>query len=81
MRKIFSVDRVEGDIAVCISDDDIKLDIELDRLGGMKVRDVFSAEYDRESISDIIPMPEERDRRIRANSERLKRIIDRSKNK
>ena len=81
MRKIFSVDRVEGDIAVCISDDDIKLDIELDRLGGMKARDVFSAEYDRESISDIIPMPKERDRRIRANSERLKRIIDRSKNK
>jgi hypothetical protein len=47
----------------------------------MKARDVFSAEYDGESISDIIPMPEERDRRIRANSERLKKIIDRSKNK
>jgi hypothetical protein len=81
MRKIFSVDRIEGSIAVCISDDDIKLDIELDILGGMKARDVFSAEYDGESISDIIPMPEERDRRIRANSERLKKIIDRSKNK
>ena len=79
MKKIFSIDRVEGDIAVCISDDDIKLDIERERLCGMTVNDIFSAEYDGESISDIIPMPEERDRRLKENRERLQRIFNRSK--
>ena len=81
MKKIFSVDRIEGNIAVCISDDDDKLDIERSSLGEMQVNDVFSAEFDGEHISDIIPMPEERDRRLKANRERLQRLMARSKNK
>ena len=79
MIKIFSVDRIEGDIAVCISDDDIKLDVEKETLGGMTVNDVFSAEYDGESICNIVPMPDERDRRLKANRERLQRLFNRSK--
>ena len=79
MKKVFSVDRIEGDIAVCISDDDIKLDINKEILGGMTVNDVFSAELDGESISDVVPMPEERDRRLKRNRERLQRLFDRSK--
>lgn len=79
MRKIFSIDRIEGNIAVCISDDDEKLDIELDKLCGMGVHDVFSACVEGKELSDIQPMPEERDRRIRANRERLQRLIERSK--
>lgn len=81
MKTVFSVDRIEKNIAVCISDDDIKVDVPLDMLLGMKVNDVFSAEYDGEHISNIVPMPEERDRRIKANQDRLKRLIERSKNK
>lgn len=79
MRKIFSLDRIEGDIAVCISDDDIKIDIELCKLGNMRVHDVFSAELSGEDISEVIPMPEERDRRLQTNRERLKKLIERSK--
>ena len=78
MRKIFSFDRLEGDIAVCISDDDVKIDLPLDILNGLKVHDVFSAELSEErTVSDIIPMPEERDRRIKLNRERLSRLANR----
>ncbi len=77
MKKIFSFDRLEGDIAVCISDDDIKVDVPVSQLSGMKVHDVFSAELDGEELSDIVPMPEERDRRLKANYERLHRLAKR----
>ena len=80
MKKIFSIDRIEGDIAVCISDDDIKLDVEKNKLGGMSVNDIFSAEYSDGDISEIVPMPDERDRRLKANRERLERLFKRSKN-
>ena len=79
MRKIFSIDRIEGNIAVCISDDDDKLDVELNKLCGMGVHDVFSALVVGEDVEDVLPMPEERDRRIKANRERLQRLIERSK--
>ena len=79
MKKIFSIDRIEGDIAVCISDDDDKLDLDKKLLCGMTVNDIFLAEYDGESISDIQPMPEERDRRLKENRERLQRLFNRSK--
>ena len=77
MKMIFSIDRLEGDIAVCISDDGIKLDLPLAQLGDMKARDVFSAEFAEGEISDIVPMPEERDRRLKLNSERLHRLAKR----
>ena len=77
MKKIFSLDRIEGDIAVCISDDDIQIDVPLSTLGEMKVHDVFSAELDGEQLFDIAPMPEERDRRLKANRDRLHRMATR----
>ena len=78
MRKIFSFDRLEGDIAVCISDDDVKIDVPVDTLNGLKVHDVFSAELSDECIiTDIVPMPEERDRRLTRNQERLRRLAKR----
>ena len=79
MKKIFSLDRLEGDIAVCISDDDIKVDVPVSQLGGMKVHDVFSAEFDGDKLTNILPMPEERDRRLKANYERLRRLANRKK--
>ena len=71
MKKIFSVDRIEGGIAVCISDDDDRVDVPLCDLYGMGVRDVFSAELSGEKLCDVTPMPEERDRRIERNKRRL----------
>ena len=79
MKKIFSLDRIEGDIAVCVSDDDIQVDVPLSTLGDMKVHDIFSAELKGDRLSEIVPMPEERDRRLNSNRERLRRLIERSK--
>lgn len=79
MRKIFSFDRVEGEYAVCISDDDDKVDVPLDFLHGLKQNDIFSAELCDGSLSDIVPMPEERDRRLKKNRERLTALFDRGK--
>ena len=76
MKKIFSIDRLEGDIAVCISDDGIKIDIPLAKIGDMEACDVFSAEFLAGELSDVVPMPEERDRRLKANYERLHRLAN-----
>ncbi len=77
MKKIFSIDRIEGNIAVCISDDDIQIDVPVSTLGDLKVHDIFSAELDGEMLSEIVPMPEERDRRLKANRDRLHRLANR----
>lgn len=79
MRKIFSIDRIEGSLAVCISDDELQFDVPVSLLLGMGARDVFSAEIDGEILRDVIPMPEERDRRIKVNEERLQRLLNRNK--
>ena len=78
MRKIFAVDRIEGDLAVCISDDEEIIELPVEVLSGMRERDVFSAEIGAEgTLSDILPMPEERDRRLKAARERLERLKNR----
>lgn len=79
MKKIFSIDRAEGDIFVCISDDDETVNVKRELLCGMQVRDVFSAELSDGKLTEITPMPEERDRRLEANRARLKRLLERSK--
>ena len=81
MRKIFSLDRFEGDLAVCISDDDEKFDLPRALVGDMRQHDVFSAEIVGESLTNITPMPEERDRRIAANKARLERLVKRGQNR
>ena len=80
MKIIFSIDRIEGEVAVCISDDDRTFHVPTDSLCGMGVRDVFSARVEGESLLDVTPEPEERDRRIKANRERLHALARRSKN-
>ena len=79
MEKIFSVDRIEGDVAVCVSDDDLTLHVPASVLGDMRVRDVFSAVVVGETLADIVPMPDERDRRIAANRARLHALAKRNK--
>ncbi len=78
-KKIFSVDRAEGELFVCISDDDDTVIIKRSELSGLEVNDVFSAELDGESVSDITPMPDERDRRLEANRARLHALARRRK--
>ena len=79
MNKIFSVDRIEGNIAVCISDDDEKFEILTSLIGNMSVRDVFSANINGSTLEDIVPLPQERDRRIKSNTERLQRLAKNKK--
>ena len=79
MRKIFSIEGFEGDLAVCISDDDDKIDVPRALLEGFGQNDIFSAELDGESISDVVAMPEERDRRIAKNKARLEALFNRNK--
>ena len=78
MKKIFSIDRAEGDIFVCISDDDETVNVKKELLCGMQVRDVFTAVLAGGTLTEITPMPDERDRRLEANRARLKKLIERS---
>lgn len=79
--KIFSFDRVEGELAVCVSDDDEQIVVPRSTLGDLEVRDVFSARIDGDRLVDIMPMPEERDSRLNANRSRLHALARRTKNK
>lgn len=81
MRKIFSVDRIEEDVAVCISDDDEQIDVPLSHIKPLGLHDVFSATVENGELKDMIPMPDEKKKRLSSNKERLKRLVERSKNK
>lgn len=76
MKKIFSIDRTEGEIAVCISDDGDNILAPVESLMGMRARDVFSAETDGNTLLDITPLPEERDRRLREGRELFEKLLD-----
>ncbi len=78
-KKIFVVDRFEGDIAVCVSDDDCVVNMPRGELGGLEPDDVFSAIIDGCGLIDITPMPEERDRRKNDIRARLHALARRSK--
>ncbi len=80
-KKIFSFDRVEGELAVCVSDDDEQVEVPVAELSGLSVRDVFSASVKDGHLVDITPMPEERDRRLQSNRSRLHALAKRRKNK
>lgn len=79
--KIFSIDRIEGELAVCISDDDVEITVPTEVLGDLETRDVFSARIEGETLVDIVPLPRERDRRIESNRSRLHALAKRSKNR
>ena len=78
-KKIFSLDRIEGDIAVCVSDDDDVINVPVASLGGLEAGDIFSARTDGKGLVEITPMPEERDRRIANNRAMLRALARRSK--
>ena len=79
--KIFSLDRIEGELAVCISDDDVEIIVPKEALGNLETRDVFSARIEEKTLVDIVPLPCERDRRIEGNRSRLHALAKRSKNR
>ena len=80
-KKIFSIDRLEGSLAVCISDDDDVVVVPLSSLGELQVRDVFSAKIEGEGLCDVEPMPEERDRRLVLERMRLHALAQKRKKK
>ncbi len=78
-KKIFSLDRIEGDIAVCVSDDDTVINMPISLLEGLGVNDVFSAVMRENTLTEITPMNDERDRRIAENRARILAMKRRSK--
>ncbi len=79
MKTIFSIDRLEGNIAVCISDEEEQFDIDISLIGDMKANDIFSADVEGGVLKNISPMPEERYRRLEENKKRLQRLFNRKK--
>ena len=71
MKLVYSIDRFEGDFAVVVCDDGRVLEINVEKLGDLRERDVFSADEVDGKLYDIIPLPEERERRLAAARERL----------
>lgn len=80
-KKIFSIDRVEGSLAVCISDDDEVVVVPRSDLGDLCVRDIFSAKVVGDRLFDIVPDPSLRDRRIAESRSRLHALARKTKNK
>ena len=80
-KKIFSLDRLEGSLAVCISDDDDVVVVDKAMLGDLCVRDVFRAYLVGDTLLDIEPDAEERDRRLEHNRARLHALARKTKNK
>ncbi len=77
MEKIFSVDRFEGEYAIVVCDDGGVLEIKREIISGLAERDVFSAIEKNGELCEIVPLPEERERRLLS----AKRRLDRFKNK
>lgn len=71
MKKIFSIDRFEGEYAIVVCDDGTVLEIKRETLRGLCERDVFSAMDNDGELCDITPMPQERDRRLESMRARL----------
>ena len=79
MKTVFSIDRIEGNIAVCVSDDGVTVQVPVSVIGEMRVRDVFSATVEGDDLLCVEPMPEERERRIATNRARLHALTKRGK--
>ncbi len=74
MKKIYSIDRFEGEYAVICDDDGNAFEIKREQISAFSERDVFSAEMKNGSLFDITPLPEERERRLEAARRRLDRF-------
>ena len=71
MRKIFSVDRFEGEYAIVICDDGEVLEVKREVISPLAERDVFSAIQKNGELKEILPLPDERDRRLASARSRL----------
>ena len=79
MKKIFSVDRFEGEYAIVVCDDGGVLEIKKEVILGLSERDVFSSDVVDGELLNIVPMPEEREKRTLDARRRLDRFKSRSK--
>ena len=80
-KKICSLDRLEGDLAVCISDDDDVVVVPISRLGGLRAGDVFRARLEDDTLAEIEPDEAEREHRLAENRERLHALARKTKNR
>ena len=60
MKKVYSIDRFEGDFAVLVCDDETVLSVSKDIFHDLDLHegDVFAARENGDTLEDISPMPE-----------------------
>ncbi len=78
MKKIFSVDRIEGEMIVCVGDDGEVISIQRGEGAALSECDVFSCRVENGRIYDIEPMPDERRIRAEKNRRRLFELFDKN---
>lgn len=85
MALIFTIDRFEGDFAVCLADENdkgiYKLDVPSALVSELGEGDVFSAEVIGKELREITPCPEETAKRRAAARSRLRALLEKQKNK
>lgn len=77
MKKIFSLDRFEGEYAIAVCDDGEVIEIKREAVSFLAERDVFSASVENGELWDILPLPEEKERRLAS----ARRELDKFKKK
>jgi hypothetical protein len=73
-----SVDRIEGDILVLISDDGFEYHLKASDYS-YKVNDVVDVSVDRDKIILVKNCPEEKERRLKENRSRLSSLFAKGK--
>lgn len=78
-RETFAVDRIEEGYLICIRDRDEQVfTLEPGTLPALQPAGVFSAVVCGDTLTDILPMPEETARRKEEAKARLKRLFGKS---
>lgn len=78
--KIYVIDRIEEGIATVVCDDGDVFNVPQNILLGMRARDVFSACYTDGELTEITPMPEETQRRIKEARSLLNKLKSKKQN-
>ena len=77
----YAVDRIEGTLAVLISDADCSVyHLPTDKYS-LKVNDVVMLEFDGDALASLRRLDEEKDERLKRNRERLNALFAKGKKK
>ena len=79
MKLKLTLDRFEGDFGVCLDQDGKSYDVPRSILCGICENDIFLANFDGDTFSDIEPLPEETAERKAFMRSRLEKLLERPK--